>query len=62
MTVFSVTRYKWMENVTGHYNCKHSVSAGEFNVFRHLTMLKMVGKPNSAGANVHYTSKSGTEC
>ena len=44
MTVFSVTRYKWMDNVI----CLHILqtqSGGQFNVFRHLKMHKSAGKP-----------------
>ena len=48
MTVFSVTHYKWMDNVIClifviYY--KHNVPGGQFNVFRHLKMHKSAGKP-----------------
>ena len=42
MTAFSVTLYKWMNNVICHNIYKHSVSGGQFNVFRSLTMHNKV--------------------
>ena len=47
MAVFSITRYKWMDNVICHHTvyCKHSVSGGQFNVFRNLKKHKLVEKP-----------------
>ena len=45
MTVFSVTHYKWMDNVIVFIYYKHSVNGGQFNVFRHLKMHKSAGKP-----------------
>ena len=37
------TLYKWMDNVICHH-IKHSVSGGQFNVFRHLKMHRSVQK------------------
>ena len=49
MTIFAVTHYKWMDSVICLHILQtqtlHSVSGGQFNVFRHLKMHKSAGKP-----------------
>ena len=45
MTVFPVTRYKWMDNVICHHMLQtQCIWRFKFNVFRNLKMHKLVEK------------------